>query len=666
MSTLAQIAGEVAREWADGRVAVPPAQDSTDDDAAFWEEVARRVVEVEEAFDPHQPRYPRGHPKAGQWRPKLTTGAGRVAPGHLARDLRSLNYEVRAAEALAASPSHRRLGQIGLEVEKLALRYSARKTYEKRLADVRAERNAIQDRKWEAWESFWRTASAAEIEATQPEDFLTGAEVKRLSAFQDEEVRLLRERDRADRDAYLGVLSEIRPMGGTLREAKDYAVDRASGIETRYVEDHPGEDSRRRMKTDLDAGLKDVVKVIPQAWLEDTNAKGEVSWLFSRDRAYASTSRTEPKRPKDEFRAMEEGVDLALAGKLTDKLVSQAAGELSDIEGDLFPSGARERYRAENRQAAYSDDGPVLTAWRERQAARRERLAAQRYTWVGRTKAHADYPNGLWAVVRGEDDDRDYYLDWGGNLHVTEATQPTGQKSITQQVIRKPRDDRRIHGPVPITQRQHEAILRAQRDGGAYMGMYDNRWPVVRRAGYVEGGVGPYAPIYDWIDDEGGPKNIEVAEVAPPGGFDPAKWDREAPLPPLLPSTTDTIIRINPTDTHTLLHEISHRLESVYGEENRAGYRPIEMATHGFLDSRTQGETVQKLQDLYPGYAYDDHEMAKPDRFVDAYIGKVYPGTTTEVLTMGMEMLWFPRYGDRDINKDPEMRRLMLGMLAAL
>ena len=36
---------------------------------------------IEEAFSPDQPRYPRGHAKAGQWRPKLSTGAGRDRAG---------------------------------------------------------------------------------------------------------------------------------------------------------------------------------------------------------------------------------------------------------------------------------------------------------------------------------------------------------------------------------------------------------------------------------------------------------------------------------------------------------------------------------------------------------------------------------------------------------
>src|SRR4029077_5662146 len=101
---------------------------------------------------------------------------------------------------------------------------------------------------------------------------------------------------------------------------------------------------------------------------------------------------------------------------------------------------------------------------------------------------------------------------------------------------------------------------------------------------------------------------------APPGGYDERRWDRSAPRPPVLASTTNTLIRIDPrpNNKNTLLHELSHRLEIAYGEENRAGYTPISMATHTFLTKRAGDETPRKLQDIYPGYAYEEHEMARP------------------------------------------------------
>ena len=672
MATVAQIAGEVAREWAaEGRIAVPPAVDTPEDDLAFWDEVERRAeAEVEEAFNPHQPRYPRGHAKAGQWRPKLSTGAGRVAPGHLGRDLDALKGLVAEVTGFYEGRSvlPHELNGIGLEVEKVALRYSARKHYEKRLVDLRAERTAIQDRKWSAWEAFFHHPDTTPemIEKAEVEDFLTPAEAKRIRETQDEEVNLLRERDRADRDAMLGVLEQIRPMGGKLREAKTNRYTLHGGDkQPPIIEDYATALGRERdfdaIKGDLDESLKEVLKVVPKAWLDDTNSKGEVRWEFSRDRAFAGTTVTTPERPTDSFREMEDAVDEALAGKLGSDHTWRSASDVMEAEGDPFPSDG---------------DDAAQAAWRERRDHVQARLATQKYTWVGRagSPGNPNYPKGLWAVLEGEDKRR-YYVNWGGDLSLIrepkETDSPVEKMNLSMPVQKGKREDRRLKGVVPITRQQQETIEGTLREGGEWAGMYDNRYPVVRRAGTEEGGVGPYAAIYDWIDDKGAAQNIHVEDVAPPrarGGreFVAAKWDRSAPRPPVLPVTYDTLIRIDPRNRATLLHELSHRLEQVYGEQNRAGYHPIAHATRSWLDSRTVGEAAKKLQDLYPGYAYEDGEIAKADKFVDGYVGKQYGGEVTEVLTMGMDMLWFPRYGERDINKDPEHRRLILGLLAAL
>ena len=625
-------------------------------------------VELQEAFSPDQPRWPKGTPKAGQWRPKLTTGAGRLAPGHLDRDLFALQERVRAVNNFnTGTPPQHVLNEIGTEVEKTALRYSARKHYEKRLTDIRAERTAIQDRKWDAWEKVFKTLTPEQFETADANDLLTGEERTRLQEIADEEVRLVRERDRADRDAMLGVLQKIRPMGGTLNQAKiSYAVDQASGIERDYIEaeqlylgSHAQMPTlaRKAMKSDLDKSLKEVLKVVPKAWLDDTNSKGEVSWLFSKDRAWASTTRTEPKRPDDSFRGMENAVDQALKGDLPNGLVGQAASDVISAKGDAWPGSS----------AADTE----TSAWRARRDEEALRLASQKYTWVGRAGSPQNpyHPKGLWAVVKGKDDGNRYYVDWGGNLHLmrapTEDDSAVTKANLGMQVQEGPREDRRVRN-LPLTYKQQHAIESAKLNGGSYEGMYDERWPVIRRPGTEEGGIGPKAAIYDWVDDSGSMKNLQVDDVAPDGKFDPDKWDRTAAQPPDIPTTTDTTIKIDPREQGTLLHELSHRLEIVYGTENRAGYNPISMATHAFLSARTAGEEPRKLKDLYPGYAYEDRELARADKFVDAYVGKLYAGQVTEVLTMGMQMLWFPQFGTRNINDDPEMRQLILGIMATL
>ena len=635
----------------------PVTIDSFEAMIAAMDEMVARAEPLEEAFNPNQARFPKGHARAGQWRPKLVTGAGRVAPGHLERDLAGLKETLKSLDTTysisSATPPQRHLNEVGDQIEKIALRYSARKTYEKRLTDIRAERKAIQDRMWGEWEKLSPTLTPEEWAKTDVRDLLTPADSKRLSEIQDEEIRLMRNRDHADRDAMLGVLQKIRPMGGKLNQAKTpIAVDQASGIAGDYETALGPVRDRAAMKDDLDASLKQVLKVVPKAWLDDTNSKGSVSWVMSKNRAYASTSIIEPERPKDQFRDMENAVDQALKGDLPQGLVWQAASDVLNERGPRDPTPAEREARLARRDALA------------------EKLMHQKYTWVGRAGSpqNPNYPKGLWAVVKGEDGNR-YYVDWGGNLHLMRAPadtdSPVTRANLTMQVQEGRREDRRVKN-LPITTKQQSAIDNALARGGAYAGMYDDRYPVVRRSGTEEGGIGPNAAIYDWVDDNGAMKNLRLDEVAPDKKFDETKWDRQAPRPPVQPSTTDTIIRVDPRNRNTVLHELSHRLEIVYGTENPVGYTPISMATHAWLAKRTGDEPVQKLADLYPGYAYEDHELTRPDKFVDGYIGKLYPGQVTEVLTMGMEMLWFPRYGTRDINDDPEMRRLILGILATV
>ena len=618
------------------------------------------TVELEEAFNVNQPRFPKGHARAGQWRPKLVTGAGRVAPGHLDRDLHFLNENIKAINTTYRH-ARRRLGSTT----------SAPRSRRSRCATARARptRNASLTSRPSARRS--RTATGRRgrrffhdpqttpemVQDADMKDYVDPADSQRLTEILDEEIRLMRQRDHADRDAMLGVLQKIRPMGGTLKQDDTVALDRASGIEREYIENHPGESARGMMASDLNESLKQVLKVVPKAWLDDTNAKGRVSWLMSKDRAYASTVTTEPKRPADQFRTMENAVDQALKGELPEALTAQAAGNVADALNDPYPG---------------SDATPeTKDAWRARRDEHRRALASQRYTWVGRAGSpqNPNYPKGLWAVLRGAEDKRDYYVDWGGNLHLmrppVESDSPVTRANLTMQVQEGKRDDRRLTD-VPITTKQQTEITNAIANGGSYEGMYDGRYPVIRRPGTEEGGVGPNAAIYDWVDDKGAVKNLQVDDVAPDKKFDPAKWDRQAPRPAVQPSSTDTIIRVDPRNRSTVLHELSHRLENVYGTENPVGYNPISFATHAWLAKRAGDEPVQKLADLYPTYAYDDHEMTRPDKFVDGYIGKLYPGQATEVLTMGMEMLWFPSHDSRNIDNDPDMRRLILGILATV
>jgi tRNA nucleotidyltransferase/poly(A) polymerase len=78
----------------------------------------------------------------------------------------------------------------------------------------------------------------------------------------------------------------------------------------------------------------------------------------------------------------------------------------------------------------------------------------------------------------------------------------------------------------------------------------------------------------------------------------------------------------------------------------------------------SQREWAAPLKDLKSGGAYGEKEVARPDKFVEPYIGKDYgdtPGSSYEVMSMGMEGLFT---GSIELWRDPEHRNLVLGLLA--
>lgn len=108
----------------------------------------------------------------------------------------------------------------------------------------------------------------------------------------------------------------------------------------------------------------------------------------------------------------------------------------------------------------------------------------------------------------------------------------------------------------------------------------------------------------------------------------------------------------------TSVHEMGHRMEEL---------RPhIKVMEEAFFHRRTKGETSQQLKKLRPDQAYKSDEMAKPDKFVDPYIGKVYeggPSSSYEIFTMGVQGLlggskWL------HVHKDRDYASFILGLLA--
>lgn len=87
--------------------------------------------------------------------------------------------------------------------------------------------------------------------------------------------------------------------------------------------------------------------------------------------------------------------------------------------------------------------------------------------------------------------------------------------------------------------------------------------------------------------------------------------------------------------TASTVHELGHHLEH--------SNKDILAKSIAFLERRTQGETRQSLRQLF-GYGYGSDEYAKPDKFMSAYMGKVYIRggqiDATEIVSMGLEYLY--------------------------
>jgi hypothetical protein len=92
-----------------------------------------------------------------------------------------------------------------------------------------------------------------------------------------------------------------------------------------------------------------------------------------------------------------------------------------------------------------------------------------------------------------------------------------------------------------------------------------------------------------------------------------------------------------------------------YGHQIEYGSKETRDLTTDFLASRTQGESLVTFSEKYPEAGYNDSERGAKDGFAKAheaagydkdeaerrgyYTGKKYGGSTTEVLTMGLELM---------------------------
>jgi hypothetical protein len=251
--------------------------------------ILRRVIEGhrrlnprldEKAFDPDQPRWPRGHARAGQWRPKLDTQD--INAASFARAMGS----VKAAygQLLADGPIERsdpeRLADLGSRIDAVATTHSTLPAYQRR-------RNAIAHEIDDAYKELDRLdvelkplfepmrvppdqvhrATAWSREQRKKRDAI----VQQIEDVHDGIVRMQEERwrtkgaeSRAYRDAIVGVLNELRPMGGKLN-AKPQFVNDAPPASEQVI---------KIALRNADENIREIQRLLPSSWIGDMNHAG--------------------------------------------------------------------------------------------------------------------------------------------------------------------------------------------------------------------------------------------------------------------------------------------------------------------------------------------------------------------------------------------------------
>lgn len=83
----------------------------------------------------------------------------------------------------------------------------------------------------------------------------------------------------------------------------------------------------------------------------------------------------------------------------------------------------------------------------------------------------------------------------------------------------------------------------------------------------------------------------------------------------------------------TIVHELGH-----WFEDTTKGALDRSLK---FLERRTKGEELKKLNEIKKtAGAYRPHEVAREDKFLNAYMGKDYGGKYTEIVSMGMQLFF--------------------------
>jgi hypothetical protein len=113
----------------------------------------------------------------------------------------------------------------------------------------------------------------------------------------------------------------------------------------------------------------------------------------------------------------------------------------------------------------------------------------------------------------------------------------------------------------------------------------------------------------------------------------------------------------------TVFHEYAHHMEF----ENTQ----LAVASRKFIEDRATSSEIMKLNDItkskekYGFDLYGDDEMAFPGNFISPYVGKIYgsAGTSTEVISMGIEQFADPKQMVSFYGRDPGHFNFVLGAI---
>jgi hypothetical protein len=121
--------------------------------------------------------------------------------------------------------------------------------------------------------------------------------------------------------------------------------------------------------------------------------------------------------------------------------------------------------------------------------------------------------------------------------------------------------------------------------------------------------------------------------------------------------TSNGTIKIGVADFGTFVHEFGHHLEHRNLD--------IKKKCREFREERTKGEKAIRLNKIPGVYLnYSDSEITKKDKFFDPYVGRIYKGGSTEVLSMGLEKILSSRSSALSFaKKDPEYFDLIIDIL---